>query len=256
MSGVKGQSPRRRYESAVRQESARRTREAIVNSASELFVARGYAATSLADIATAAGVARPTVFAAFGSKSALLGRALDQALAGDDGPVPVADRPWFQPVWDAPTQAGVLVAYARVCTLIGGRAAPLFETVRRAADASADVTGLWKNLQHNRRAGAQMVVRRLESLGPLQPALGTSRATDLLWIFNDPAHYNALVLQCGWPERAYTEWLSREMRNALLAPGGTDWPTAPTPDAADHAEPARGAIPRHGPMPESSAESA
>ncbi len=94
--------------------------------------ARGYAATSLADVAAAAGVARPTVFAAFGSKPGLLHQVLDEALAGDDEPVPVASRPWFRPVLDAPTQDAVLGAYAQVCTLIGGRAARSFEAVRRA----------------------------------------------------------------------------------------------------------------------------
>src|SRR6202023_3491891 len=97
---------------------ARRTRAAIVAAASELFTARGYAATSLADVAAAAGVARPTVFAAFGSKPALLREVLDQALAGHDEPVPVAARPGFRPVWDAPTQDAALGAYARVCTVI------------------------------------------------------------------------------------------------------------------------------------------
>jgi AcrR family transcriptional regulator len=139
MSSVKGRAPRRRYESPLREEHARRTRAAIVAAAGELFTARGYAATSLADVAAAAGVARPTVFAAFGSKPALLRQVLDQALAGDDEPVPVAARPWFRPVWDATTQEGVLGAYARVCTLIGGRAAQIFEAVRRSAGASPEV---------------------------------------------------------------------------------------------------------------------
>ncbi len=216
MSSVKGRAPRRRYESPMREENARRTRAAIVAAASELFTARGYAATSLADVGAAAGVARPTVFAAFGSKPALLRQVLDQALAGDDEPVPVAARPWFRPVWEAPTQDAVLDAYARVCTLIGGRAAQIFEAVRRAADASPEVTELWNTLQGNRRAGAQMVVTHLQTLGPLRPALGTIRATDLLWVFNDPAHYNSLVLQCGWPEAEFTAWLSSQMRHALL----------------------------------------
>jgi len=156
------------------------------------------------------------VFAAFGSKPALLRQVLDQALAGDDEPVPVAGRPWFRPVWDAPTQGAVLGAYARVCTLIGGRAAQIFEAVRRAADASPEVTELWNTLQGNRRAGARMVVEHLQTLAPLRPGLGTSQATDLLWIFNDPAHYNALVHQCGWHETAFTAWLSSQMRQALL----------------------------------------
>jgi len=216
MSSVKGRAPRRRYESPMREEHARQTRAAIVAAASELFTARGYAATSLADVAAAARVARPTVFAAFGSKPALLRQVLDQALAGDDEPVPVAARPWFQPVWEAPAQDTALDAYARACTLIGGRAAQIFEAVRRAADASPDVTELWNTLQGNRRAGAHMVVTHLQALGPLRPGLDTDRATDLLWVFNDLAHYNALVLQCGWPETDFTGWLSSHMRQALL----------------------------------------
>lgn len=217
MGTVKTRAPRRRYESPVREESARRTRAAIVAAASELFIARGYAATSLADVAAAAGVARPTVFAAFGSKPGLLRQVLDQALAGDDEPVPVARRPWFQPVWEAPTQEGALDAYARVCTLIGGRAAQAFEAVRRAADASPEMTELWNTLQANRRAGANMVVKHVQKLGPLQRGLGASRATDVLWLLNDPAHYHALVLQCGWRESVFTDWLSVRMRQALLA---------------------------------------
>ena len=218
MSSVKGGAARRRYESPVRAENARRTRAAIVAAASELFTARGYAATSLADVATAAGVARPTVFAAFGSKPALLRQVLDQALAGDDEPIPVARRPWFRPVWDAPTPEGVLGAYARVCTLIGGRAAQIFEAVRRAADASPEVTELWNSVQGNRRAGANMVVKHLQGLGPLRPGLGNRRATDLLWVFNDPAHYDTLVSHRGWPEQEYTSWLSSQIRHALLPP--------------------------------------
>jgi hypothetical protein len=42
-----------------------------------------------------AGVARPTVYAAFSGKPALLKHAIDLHLA-DDVPVPVRERPWFQ----------------------------------------------------------------------------------------------------------------------------------------------------------------
>src|SRR5262245_5178069 len=82
---------RRRYESPLRDQQARQTRQAIVAAANRLFVGRGYAATSLADIAREAAVARPTVFSAFGSKAALLREVVDQALAGDDEPVPVSE---------------------------------------------------------------------------------------------------------------------------------------------------------------------
>ena len=204
MSGVK----KRQYQSATRDDGARRTRQAVVAAAAELFISRGYASTTLADVAGAAGVARPTVFAAVGSKAALLKLVLDQALSGDDEPVAVADRPWFAPVWEATTPGAVLDAYADVCVLIGSRAAKLFETVRQAADASPEAAELWTTSLANRRAGAAMVVEHA--------GLGGGTAIDILWIYNDPSLYAALVGQRGWTEPAFRSWLARAMRAALL----------------------------------------
>src|SRR5260370_10258677 len=198
MSDVNGARPRRRYQSAVRTESARRTQQAIMAAAGGLFVERGYASASLAYVAPAAGVARPTASAAFGSKAALLRQLLDQALAGDDAPVAVADRPWFRPVWDATTPAAVLDAYAEVCLVIACRAAPLFEIVRRATDDAPEAAELWNTLQNNRRAGARMVIKQVQKPAALAPELDTQTATDILWIFNDPGHYTPLVSQCAW----------------------------------------------------------
>ena len=107
------------------------------------------------------------ITAAFEPKPALLREVLDEALAGDDDPVPVADRPWFRPIWEASTHDDLLTAYARVCTLIDSRAARIFEVVRRAADESPQVADLWERTQRNRRAGAGIVVKQLRSLGPV-----------------------------------------------------------------------------------------
>ena len=213
---VKKEGPRRRYRSAVRADSAQRTRRAIVSAAGDLFVTRGYAATSLAEVAVAAGVARPTVFAVFGSKAALLRQVLDEALAGDDAPVPVAQRPWFQPVWGASTPPAVLDAYAGVCVLIAERAAHLFETVRRAADDSPEAAQLWQTLRDNRRAGATMVVEHALTRGPLADGLGPDQAIDVLWLFNDPAHYATLVHDRGWAPDRFRRWLATMMCQALL----------------------------------------
>lgn len=216
MSGVK--RDRRAYHSPVREEAARRTRQAIVAAATTLFAERGYAAASLREVADAAGVARPTAAAAFGSKPALLRQVIDGALAGDDEPVPVAERPWFTPVWQAASPAAALDAYAGVCTLIGRRAARLFEVVHRAASASPEVADLWTTLRHNRRLGAAMVVRHAAELGPLRADLTTEQAVDALWLHNDPALYGTLVLERGWPDDEHRRWLGAQMRAALLPP--------------------------------------
>jgi hypothetical protein len=65
-----------------------------------------------------------------------------------------------------------------------------------------------------------MVIERASSLGPLVAGLDLDRAADILWIFNDPALYDALVTGRGWPEADFTTWLSGQIRHALLPPGG------------------------------------
>src|SRR3954465_13675300 len=83
---------RRRYRSAIRRGDAPAL---ICAAAYRLFSEKGYLATSIDDIAAEAGVARPTVFTAVGSKPAILKAVVDQAIAGDDEAVPVAERPWY-----------------------------------------------------------------------------------------------------------------------------------------------------------------
>jgi AcrR family transcriptional regulator len=110
----------------------------VITAATQLFVERGYAGTPLTAIARQAGVARPTVFAAFGSKAALLKEALDRALSGDDENVPVAERPWFSPVWAATDPADALQAYATVCAMIGKcRSSPSATSSRASSMSSA-----------------------------------------------------------------------------------------------------------------------
>jgi len=217
MKAVKSPTQTRRYSSVRREESALQTRRAITAAAAERFVRDGYAATSLAEIAKDAQCARPTVFAAFGSKFALMKQVLDEALAGDDEPGPVAERPWFQPVWSAETSDEVCAAYADVCVQIGRRTAPIFEVVRRAVDADPEARVLWQGLLDNRRAGARMVVGQVALLSGRRRGRHLDRSIDRVWFLNDPAHYTAFVHGCGWSERAFGAWLTEAMVTAVTS---------------------------------------
>ncbi len=207
---------RRPYTSRVREESARRTRAAITAAAARLFVTEGYAATSFDAVAREAGVARPTVVTAFGTKAALLSRVLDEALAGDDALVPVRDRPWFAPVWEATTAPAVLDAYAEVCLLIARRAAAVVEALHRAADSDPGTEALWESWLRGRRAGAAMVVEREVVLSALRDDLDVTTAGDVLWTLNDPGLYTLLVVRSGWTAERYRTWLATHMQAALL----------------------------------------
>lgn len=62
----------------VRTARATRTRDAIVDAARDLFVRRGYRATSLRDIATAAGISHPGLLRHFATKDELLAEIVEQ----------------------------------------------------------------------------------------------------------------------------------------------------------------------------------
>jgi AcrR family transcriptional regulator len=62
----------RRYVSPLRAEQTRRTRLAIIEAALRLFLANGYAGTSIRSIASEAGVSERTVYVAFGDKISII----------------------------------------------------------------------------------------------------------------------------------------------------------------------------------------
>ncbi len=217
----RGAAKARPYRSAVRDDQARATRARIVAAAHALFLERGFASTSVAGVAAASGVARPTVLTVFGTKAHLLRAVVDVAMAGDDGLVPVAQQPWFQPVWTATDGGACLDAYAHACLLIARRSARVIELVRRASDEGPEVAEQWAQLQTNRRAGARSIARRVRELGDLPGGLTLPRATDRIWMLNDSAHYLALVSDCGWSERAYEAWVAEGLRAAVLGDAGS-----------------------------------
>ena len=94
-SGADAVDRKRGYRSPRRLAAARETRARICAAARELFLADGYAATSMRAIAAAAGVAEKTVYLQFATKSAVLKMVVETAIVGDDEAVPAAERSWF-----------------------------------------------------------------------------------------------------------------------------------------------------------------
>src|SRR3954465_14092367 len=76
-----------------RELQAEQTRRELVAAARRLFAERGYAATSVKDIAGAAGVSVQTVYDSVGSKGALA-LALNDELDRDAGVMPLVQAAW------------------------------------------------------------------------------------------------------------------------------------------------------------------
>jgi AcrR family transcriptional regulator len=201
---------RRRYRSSIRRGDAPAL---ICAAAYRLFSAKGYLATSIENIADEAGVARPTVFTAVGPKPVILRAVVDQALAGDDAPVPIAERPWWREAIDEPDPARSIRLHARNMCRISRRAAPVLRALETAASIDADAAELWARFLRQRHVGlnefAVALARKTTALRCDEDTM-----TDTLWMLADA--YLRLVRDAGWSDERYETWLADTIERLFL----------------------------------------
>jgi AcrR family transcriptional regulator len=208
--------PPRKYASQVRDDQARRTRRAIVAAAHDLFLAQGYAATTIDAIAQAAHVSRQTVFNSAGGKAALLKLALDWAVGGDDEPIAMADRPAIKAILAEPDPRKALTLWAQTMTDIAARTTPLAEVLTAAADTDRAAAQLLAETNRRRMQGATAFIRYLASLDGLAAGLTEQHAAELCWALTDGHLYQLLVTQRSWTTADFNRWLSGSLAAALL----------------------------------------
>jgi AcrR family transcriptional regulator len=215
----KGDGVKRSYDSRLRDARAEATRLAIVAAAGRLFAERGYAATSIEEIAAAAGVGRATVFTAVGGKTELLTEAYRLAVRGPaNANTPLGQQARSRRISAEADAHKLLAGYAGVMVEVGRRLAPLYEAVRAAAHADPEARELWQLITEERRTAATGIVRRLAERKALLHDLDRQSASDILWVLNDPALYQLLVTQRRWTQRRFRSWLTHSMQTQLLEP--------------------------------------
>jgi AcrR family transcriptional regulator len=211
---------KRQYHSPRRVAQARGTREAIRRAAHDLFAAEGYATTTITAIAADADVAPQTVYSQFGTKAAIAKELLDVAIVGDEEPVPVAGRPWFQRVFDAGIDGRErLHRYASACRRIYVGAGTAFEIIRRGADSDADLAELWATSRTSRRQVVGQILDAVLADSSLRDDRTREEAADLLWVLHGPEMFHFLTVDCGWGADRYEAWLGDAFCEQLLGPG-------------------------------------
>jgi AcrR family transcriptional regulator len=200
---VKGRS----YDNSRREAGARETRRAIVQAAWGLFVDLRYSATTFAAIGERAGVSAQTVYAHFKTKHDLLKEVIDQAVAGDDAPVAIAERAAVAAILAEADPAQKLLLHAAMVTSIMRRAAPLDQVLRSAAAVDQEAAELLVRSSQQRRAGMGQFAAHLSETGHLREDLTVKEAAERLGVLTDPEIYRLTVLAGGWTPLQYQEWL-------------------------------------------------
>jgi AcrR family transcriptional regulator len=207
---------KRPYDASRRQAQSRQLRVEVAEAARRLFVERGFAATTIGDVATAAGVSQQFVYAAFGGKRGLLSKVVDWTLAGDDEPIPLAERPSVQAIQQERTTAGKCALHARHIRLLAPRVCPLVRMLRSAADADPDARAIYEAGEQGRRTSLTQFVADLRTAGGLRAGLTDEQAVDAIWSLTPDVLWTALVTRCGWSDDDFEVWYAGQVAAAAL----------------------------------------
>jgi AcrR family transcriptional regulator len=201
-----GSVNRRTYKSDLRREQAAETRRKILLSAQELFERTGYTATSMAAIASTAGVSLKTVYLAFETKSGLLRALWHLLLRGQRDSAPVAEQSWYRAVLDEPDPERQLRLNMRNSLVVKTRAGRMLEVIRSAAPADPEIGALWARIQTEFHDNQRAIIQSIADKQALATHLDVAGATDILWALNHPDLYMLLAGERGWSPERYEQW--------------------------------------------------
>ncbi len=194
-----------------RERQAQQTKEEILGAARRLFAERGYARTSVRDIAEAAGVSAQTVYDSVGPKQELVARlndvidieagipAIAGSVAGSSDPLEVVATP------------------ARITRSILEHSGDVIHALVTGAAAEPELEAVLAEGQRRHLQGARMIVGLLQKLDALGASIDPKTAVDTLAAVSDVRL--ALVLRegYGWSLDRIEQWIASTSQALLLA---------------------------------------
>lgn len=196
---------------------AQATRDLIVDTASNLFNARGYHATSLTAIAGGAGVVVQTIYNAVGNKAALLNAVLDRTVSGPNAPTAVPEF-MRKRMTAARDPAGAVAVLADWLAEVNERAAGVFGLIRQAAAVDPEIADLERRRSLQRLENYREAARAVRERGGLSTATSDGQAAAAIFAIGHPEIYRSLRHDTGWSASDYRAWLSDSLAAILAVP--------------------------------------
>ena len=194
---------------SLRERKAQLTRDEILLAARRLFAERGYARTSVRDIAHAAGVSPQTVYDSVGSKQALVA-ALNDLIDREAG-IPAIVQQLGQT--DDPQE--LATASARITRAILEHCEDILHALVTGAAAEPELAAVLAEGQRRHVAGTRRIVDRLRELGALGAA-DPDAAADTLAAVTDVRFALMLQESYGWSPERLEQWMAATSATLLL----------------------------------------
>ena len=157
----------RKYHSPRREQQASQTRESILDAARKMIVNKGFAEATIEAIAEEAGVAAPTVYAAFGSKQGILEGLMERAAFSSGYTNLVREA------MESDDPETRLRYAAKIARRIFDSLRSESEVFRGAAAVAPEFVREKERVRYERQAG---LVKLLEQKGALRPELDATAA--------------------------------------------------------------------------------
>jgi AcrR family transcriptional regulator len=192
--------------SAYRQFQAQQTRDRIADAARRLFAVHGYSSTSMDAIASEAGVANRTVYAAFGAKREILASIceqwLEQADARDAAKTAIAE----------PSARARLRAAARWLRSLYEAGFDVMTIIESASDEDEETRAVLRAKLVERNRAMDAIIASLDG----QLRRPTAEAQAIYRAFATPGVYRELVIETGWSHDDFEAWLADTLIRQLL----------------------------------------
>jgi AcrR family transcriptional regulator len=188
------------------------TRAAIVDAASALFVERGYVATTVEDLAVAAGVSADDVLGIVGDKPQLLEAVVER----------FADDPRLGRAVDEYAELvdphAIVRSAVRSNRLTTEAFADFYDLIHRTANIDSAVASGADAAEDRMRRTLHLVALRLNELGSLR--MPVQQAVDVLAYFLGHLSWRRLVAEFGWSYDDAETWLADRIGDVLIVRGG------------------------------------
>lgn len=214
---VKGGKPPKGRSGQAR---TRLARHAVVEAARDLFIERGYAATTIEAISERSDVPPATIYRLFSSKLGILKTLLDTSIAGDEQGLTLQGRPEVTDLFSEPDPAKLVAGFASICVSINTRSSDTYAILLSAAATDPDAAELLTNHTNLRDLGQGLIAAALARAGALRPGLDKRDAADIVHALMSPELYRLLVVDRGWTAQRYEHWLAQVLAQQLLGVQG------------------------------------
>jgi AcrR family transcriptional regulator len=198
---------KRKYNAADRKLQAGQTRQRILDAARLLISRKGFAEATFEAIAKEAGVAVPTVYAAFGSKSGIMQALMGRATFSDD-----YERLVCESNASGDPEARLRIA-AKIARGIFDSLRCEVEVLRGATAVAPEFIREREQTRYERQAG---LIQFLDKQEALRPGITATMARDILWTLTSYDIHRRLVVERNWSSDRYEKWLADTLVATLL----------------------------------------